>query len=100
MKSESQIQSEVLELLKSYNCWVVKTIKSNRKGIPDLIICLNGIFVAIELKKEGLGWKDATPLQLLELNKIVKAGGFSLVSSDLKEIKNFLDNINKTLIIV
>ena len=98
MKSESKIQKEVLELLKSYNCWVVKTIKSNRKGIPDLIICLNGLFVAIELKKEGLGWEDATPLQLLELNKIKKAGGFSLVSSDLKEIERFLDNINKTLI--
>ena len=34
MKSESKIQSEILELLKLRGCWIVKTIKSNRKGIP------------------------------------------------------------------
>jgi hypothetical protein len=34
MKSESQIQKEVIKLLADYPCWFVKTIKSNRKGVP------------------------------------------------------------------
>jgi hypothetical protein len=34
MKSESQIQKEVIKLLVDYPCWFVKTIKSNRKGVP------------------------------------------------------------------
>ena len=93
MKSESKIQSEILELLKLRGCWIVKTIKSNRKGIPDVIACYKGLFIAVEVKKEGLGYEDATPLQKLEIKNIIKAGGKAIVTSKVEEVSKLLDNL-------
>lgn len=50
-----------------------------RAGIPDLIGCINGRFVAIEVKQPG---KKATKLQEYTLGLIKKAGGISFVSDD------------------
>lgn len=45
-------------------------------GTPDRLICLNGLFVALEIKTdEG----KPTKLQLLKLAKIERAGGFSAI---------------------
>lgn len=48
----------------------------NVHGIPDLIICLNGLFVAVELKKE-----DGKPsaLQLYNIEQIKKSNGQAII---------------------
>lgn len=46
------------------------------RGIPDLIICVNGKFVAWELKVKK---NKATKLQEHNLNKIREAKGVALV---------------------
>mgnify|MGYP006391053515 CR=1 FL=1 len=51
MKPETKFQNRVLKDLKKLdNLWVLKTQEKTRKGVPDLLICANGKFVAIELK--------------------------------------------------
>lgn len=43
-----------------------------KAGCPDILICWQGIFIAIEVKSdEG----DATALQIMNLKKILSAGG-------------------------
>lgn len=48
-----------------------------RSGIPDIICCVNGQFLAIECKAEG---GTTTALQRHELQKIKDAQGFTFVA--------------------
>lgn len=50
-----------------------------RSGIPDIIACINGRFIAIECKA---GKNEATALQLKEVGKINEAGGFAVVVNE------------------
>lgn len=54
------------------------------RGTPDLLICLNGLFIGMELKDIG---KRPTELQQFNLDQINKAGGLGLAVS--------LENWNK-----
>lgn len=78
MKPETKFQNKVLSDLKKLdNLWVLKTQEKTRKGVPDLLICANGKFVAIELKAYK---KNPDPLQQFELNCIAASGGASFVA--------------------
>jgi hypothetical protein len=56
--------------------WVENIQQVGKRGTPDRLICLKGIFVALELKIES-GVVDT--LQLYKLVEIKKAGGKSFV---------------------
>lgn len=99
MKSENKIQKEFLDLLKEMGAWCFKTIRSNRKGIPDIICCYKGFFLAIEVKKEGCGWEEASPLQKLEVENIIKSGGKAIVTSDINEVKEILEYFDSLIIL-
>lgn len=45
-------------------------------GVPDLVVCLKGLFIGIECKANG---GKPTVLQLKNLNDIVLAGGVAIV---------------------
>jgi hypothetical protein len=61
------------------NAWFFKTQQQNQRGIPDIILCLRGWFIAIELKKDAKEKPDK--LQLYNLNRIKKVGkGFAVVA--------------------
>jgi hypothetical protein len=77
--NETTFKEKVIKDLKTLgNCWFIKTMERGRVGTPDLLICLRGKFVAIELKREG---KHTTKLQQLTLSKIAAAQGISFESS-------------------
>ena len=61
-----------------------------RQGIPDIICCMDGKFVAIECKA---GKGQLTELQGRELNKILNAGGLTYVAREdnLTELKELLN---------
>lgn len=45
-------------------------------GTPDKLGCVNGYFVALELK--ATDEEDLTPLQALKMNRVVAAGGMGV----------------------
>ncbi|MEA5004563.1 MAG: VRR-NUC domain-containing protein [Christensenella sp.] len=47
-----------------------------RSGVPDLLVCCNGLFLGVELKAEN---GKPTPLQLWNIDKIKDAGGIGMV---------------------
>ncbi len=51
---EKDFQKQVVEFLKQHNIYYIKVWGGGyqRSGIPDLIICLKGRFMAIELKTD------------------------------------------------
>jgi hypothetical protein len=64
-----------------------------RKGVPDILLCINGRFVAIECKAESSG--VPTKLQQKNLDDVDKAGGlaFTMAGKD----QSLMDHIISTL---
>ena len=60
-----------------------------RAGIPDIIACIDGHFIAIECKA---GKGTTTALQDRELNAILNAGGTTYIAreSNLNELQQLL----------
>ena len=60
-----------------------------RAGIPDIVACMNGHFIAIECKA---GKGTTTALQDRELNAILNAGGTTYIAreSNLNELQQLL----------
>lgn len=95
--SETQFKKIVMRNLKSLGkpseVWVLKTQERGRKGVPDLIVCFFGAFMAIELKKES---EEPSPLQYIVLDEIDKAGGVAFWTcpsrweNDFKLLKDML----------
>lgn len=76
--TEAQFQRRVIRFLAEQRIWHVKVWGGGmqRAGIPDILACVNGWFVAIELKTE-IG--RTSPLQDYNLDGIRKSNGHALV---------------------
>lgn len=79
MAAEKIFENKVKAFLEEEGAWFIKYWAGSRftkDGIPDLICCINGYFVAPEIKAE-----DGKPssLQSYNIGKIREAGGFSMV---------------------
>jgi len=74
---ESQLQTSLLKHLRKVG-WFYKASDRFRAGIPDIIGCYKGRFVALELKVEP---NKPTPLQEYELKAIYREGGSAQVVS-------------------
>lgn len=75
---ESQFQKKVIEHLIRESSWVLKTWSNGvqRSGVPDVIACVNGYFLGIELKNET---GQPSALQLWNIREIRKANGIAIV---------------------
>jgi hypothetical protein len=56
-------------------------------GIPDIIICHNGKFIALECKVNG---RKSTQLQQATIDKIQKADGIAAVVYSVEEVKKII----------
>lgn len=82
--SESKLQSKILKWLEKKNCYCVKTIVSNKKGVPDILVCSpKGRFIAIEVK---YGSNKPSKLQEYHMMKINEAGGLAFAAWDLETV--------------
>jgi len=88
---EQTIQKEIIKYLESIGAYVIKTIKTNRAGTPDIITCLNGRFIAIEVKHKG---NKATPLQLAKIEQIRASGGIAFVAYSKDDVISKLNKLN------
>jgi len=77
MTPEGRVKAKVKALLKKYDVYhfMPATGGYGRSGIPDIIGCIKGRFIAIECKA---GNNMPTALQERELNTIGRAGGFAI----------------------
>ena len=75
---EARLKERVIQDLKQLpDCWVVKVQQVVIRGTPDLLCCICGFFVALELKRNARARLD--PLQAYQLAKIKNAGGIAHV---------------------
>ena len=85
--TEATIQSKILDYIRSIGGYGIKVITATVSGNPDIICCLNGRFVAIEVKQPG---KQPTELQSLKMEMIRASGGVAFVACSVADVKTAL----------
>jgi Holliday junction resolvase len=86
---EQDVQKKIINYLESLGAWTVKTISTNKRGTPDVLACLNGRFIAIEVKAKGK-MSTLTPIQKYQLDLIEKSGGIAIAADSLEKVKEIL----------
>lgn len=96
MPLEKAIVEAIIRELKARGAWYVKYHghRAGRNGVPDILCCYRGLFIAIEVKQPG---ETQTKLQLLEQSKIEAAGGISVVATSRQEAAELLDQVDSRL---
>lgn len=85
--SEKQIQNKIIKYLNSIGAYTIKTISTNRNGCPDVICCLNGKFIALEVKADkGI----VSKLQEYHIEQINKSGGVAAVVKSVDDVRQLL----------
>lgn len=99
MAQEKTFENKIKKYLESNDAWFIKYwagAQYTKSGIPDILACVNGHFVGIEVKAQ-----DGKPsdLQLLNVQKINDAGGFAFVlyPSRFDDFKRFIDDLNRDI---
>ena len=79
MAAEKNFENKIKKHLQEQGCWFIKYwagVAFTKTGIPDLLICCNGHFVAVEVKAlNGV----ASELQKYNIRKINEACGIGVV---------------------
>jgi hypothetical protein len=75
---EAKVKEAVVKILKEYDVYYFFPVQMGmgRSGIPDIICCVDGNFLAVECKANG---NKPTPLQERELAAITNHMGIALV---------------------
>lgn len=82
---ESRISRQVVRWLNEQpDTWATAVTITGyaRRGIPDILACVGGQFLAIEVKQPG---KRPTPIQQHELEKLEAAGAVVCVAHSLAD---------------
>jgi Holliday junction resolvase len=93
---EKTFENKIKEYIKERGGYYVKYFGCgfSTAGTPDLLCCINGKFVAIEVKGDG---GKPTELQKHKIESIQKAGGIALVvyPADFDNLKTLINNLSK-----
>lgn len=88
---EKTFENKVKKFLDEQGAWYVKFFANSytKVGVPDILACVNGYFVGIEVKAQN---GKPSELQLHNIRKIRQAGGFAIVlyPSAFNEFKQFI----------
>ena len=78
---ERTVKAKVAEIFKKEGIWYFMPAMNGmgRAGIPDFIACVDGMFLGVETKA---GKNKPTDHQVIELEAIQAAGGFSVVVNE------------------
>lgn len=102
MKNESQLTSQIKNLLKSKGAYCEKIFGGGYQasGIPDILCCYRGYFLAIEVKSPT-GKGRASDIQKLKIKAIRDAGGVAFITDNIEDVERvlkFIDDENLELL--
>ena len=97
MAQEKNFENKIKIFLKERSTWCIKYwagSKFTKNGIPDILACVNGYFVAIEVKASN---GKPSELQKYNVRKINESGGFAMILYPrdwelFEQLVNFLNN--------
>lgn len=78
---EKRVKDKVVAILKQESAYYFfpATHGFGRSGVPDIVACVNGHFLAIECKA---GKNKPTALQVREIEHIRRCGGVAVVANE------------------
>lgn len=78
---EKKVKNAVTYVLNEHGAYwfYASTHGYGQSGVPDIVACYRGYFIAIECKSGG---NVPSALQTLNLNRITKSGGVALVVNE------------------
>ena len=94
---EKTFENKIKKFLEAEGAWFIKYWAGSqftKAGVPDILACVNGYFVGIEVKAQQ---GRPSELQLYNIEKIRNAGGFALVlyPSAFPKFKEFIKNLKE-----
>lgn len=93
---EKSFENKVKRYLESHGAWFVKFFANayTPKGVPDILACVNGYFVGIEVKAPN---GKPSEIQIFNIRKINAAGGFAFVlyPSAFERFKQFVEDLER-----
>ena len=94
MTPEGKVKAKVRKMLTEAGVYYAMPVTGGfgNSGVPDFLICAQGVFAAIECKANG---GKPTALQRKHMGEIEKAGGFAVVIDE----KN-LDTLKEWLVMI
>jgi hypothetical protein len=94
---EGKVKKDVRTWLKARGIWHYMPVQNGMGvvGIPDLICCWNGKFLAIETKAPGKR-NNTTPNQDARIKEIQEAKGWALVVDDVKQLDEFEESLRES----
>jgi Holliday junction resolvase len=95
MTPEKKVKNKVMKILKEAGAYsfYASTGGFGKSGVPDIICCYRGQFLAIECKA---GKNTTTALQDINIAAIRKAGGTALVinEANIDMLQEMIDLVN------
>ena len=83
--TEAALRQRIVTALRAEGCYVLTTTGVVAAGTPDLLVCREGRFIALEIKVPG---NYATARQRHELLVVRRAGGRAEVVKSVAEALN------------
>lgn len=91
MAQEKNFENKIKQYLKDHNHYFVKYFanRMTKVGVPDILACINGCFVGIEVKSST---GKPSELQIHNVKKIIDSGGFAVIVSpeQFGDLKNMI----------
>lgn len=98
MAQEKNLENRIKDWMTERGSYFIKYwagASYTKKGIPDLLCCLDGYFFGIEVKAP-----DGVPtlLQLVNLERIRRAGGYGILlyPKDFEQFKELVEHKSQT----
>lgn len=89
---EKSLQDKVIDYLTREKIYNVNVFAAGYtgKGTPDLLLCVNGYFVALELKVGKNGISNAQKIRKLQIER---SGGLHYVPRTLNEVIQIIEKV-------
>lgn len=90
---EKTIENQIKKWLESNGYWWMKVHGDmfQKSGVPDILACINGKCVGIEVKRPG---GVVSELQKYNIEKIQAAGGVAFVAYSVEDVRVNLDRFH------
>jgi Holliday junction resolvase len=85
--TEQVIQSKIIKALEKEGAYVVKVVSASKKGVPDLLVCFEGRFMGVEVKRPSTK-NNTSELQKYNLECITNSGGLAIVATCVEDVLN------------
>lgn len=84
---EKRIEKSIKDWLETNNFWLLKVQGGSNypsTGVPDILTCIRGTFVGIEVKQPG---EKPTKIQKYQMDQINKSGGVAFAATSLEQVR-------------